>query len=88
LLNFNDNAIKTELLEKFLYPKRSYFIRQYKINIKNSASIPNLFVFKMATTQYYCAPKIYGAELPRNKEILCRDFTMKQHWTVFLREAK
>jgi hypothetical protein len=40
-----------------------------------------------ATTRYFYALKIYGAILPQNKQILCRYFTIKQHWTIFLKET-
>jgi hypothetical protein len=40
-----------------------------------------------ATTRYFYALKIYGAILLQNKQILWRNFTIKQHWTIFSRET-
>jgi hypothetical protein len=41
----------------------------------------------MATTRYFYAVRIHDALLPQNKQILCRNFTIKQHWTILSRET-
>jgi hypothetical protein len=45
-------------------------------------------MFMTATTQYFYTLKICGAILPQNKQILCLNFTIKQHYTVFSRETQ
>jgi hypothetical protein len=46
-----------------------------------------MWLLEGATTRYFYALKIYGAILPQNKQILCHNFTIKQHWTIFSSET-
>ncbi len=70
--------------------QRTLTLRCYELGGVGLSVVNNwrvgLFCRFTATTRHFYELKIY--KLPQNMQILCRLFTIEQHWTVFSRETR